>query len=111
MIESVIKTKEEDILKLIKSRGFNSVRAFALSMGMNDANVWRNIRGVQPLEIVVAFRYARALHTPIDEILKLFRPEEMAGLSKSIAVYNRFNSNDDTSSEEPEEESVCQETV
>jgi len=88
-MERLVKTKEDEIIKLIKDRDYKSIRHFAQSMDMNGTNVWRNVKGFQPINLNIAFRYAKALHVPIDEIMRLFRPDDVAELNRNIARYKK----------------------
>ena len=88
MREVKVRTKEDEIVKLIKDRGFTSVAQFAESIGMNPANVWRNIKGYSGIDTEIIFRYAMALHVSVEDLLSLFMPDAMHKLRCSVTKYN-----------------------
>ena len=67
----------EQFNALIKSKGYSSLNEFCNKNDIDYGNMHRRLTGVkQKIEIPFAFRVANILRVPVDDIIKLFYPEE-----------------------------------
>ena len=69
--------EKDRFIALIKERGFENIHQFSKACGVESANIYTNLSGRNTMGIKRAFLYADTLGVSIDEILKIFLPEQM----------------------------------
>ena len=78
------KTVKEQMVNLIKEKGYPSINQFCKTCNIDMPNFLTNITGKYKLSIARAFVLADNLGMPVTEILEIFYPEEMK--ANSVAV-------------------------
>ena len=63
--------------KLVKEHGFKSVLAFCEESGIDRANLDKNLTGVYRISLDRTFIIAKTLGVSLEEVLWLFREDEM----------------------------------
>lgn len=70
-------TTKEMFNELIKEKGYSSICDFSRKNNIDYSNMNKRINGVQrKIEIPFAFRIANILKVPVDDIIRIFYPEE-----------------------------------
>lgn len=70
-------TTKEKFTKLINEKGYVTLKSFCQSIGIDDSNMHKRLSGVkQKIEIAFMFKIANHLHVPVEEIIKIFYPNE-----------------------------------
>lgn len=76
--ESITRTKEQEkrIINYIISSGYKNISQFAQDVGMERQNVWARIKGKTDPDIRMLLKWAKVLHSSIDQLIQLFYPAE-----------------------------------
>ena len=65
--------------ELLKEKGYSSVHDFCLKQKIDYANMNKRVNGVrQKIEISYMFKLANMLEVPVERIIEIFYPEDMA---------------------------------
>ncbi|WP_022769151.1 helix-turn-helix domain-containing protein [Butyrivibrio sp. NC2007] len=68
--------KRDKLNSLIKKAGYRNMRHFSEELGINEANLYSNLKGKWGMSINRMFKVANLLKCPIDTIIEIFYPEE-----------------------------------
>lgn len=75
----MIKTDRRDgFIELLKKHGYDNVAQFCEANNLIATNMNKRLRGDQKIEIPFLFKLANLLHEPIEVLIELFYPEEIA---------------------------------
>lgn len=94
--DNVLKKKSEwsdtkkEFVSLIRRQGYRSVRQFSIACGIDVANVNSNLNGKFYVSINRLFVYANALGVAVEEVIRLFYPEEVEKNRDAITNHEAF---------------------
>lgn len=69
--------RKKELALLALSAGFNNLRGLSEACGVNEANLYTNLRGTYNMSMKRMFAIAKAVRRPIDEIIEIFYPGEI----------------------------------
>ena len=69
--------RKNELALLAMAAGFNNLRCLSEACGVNEANLYTNLRGTYNMSMKRMFAIAKAVRRPIDEIIEIFYPEEI----------------------------------
>lgn len=81
------KTTKEKFMELLEKRGFKNIHRFSKACGMESSNLYTNLREDFKISIDRAFIYANALGVPIQDVLEVFRGDDMDKNRKAIKKF------------------------
>ena len=72
-------TRKDKFLKLLSDHNYTSINNFCIVNGLTQTNVNRRVKNESiKVELPILFQWANILHEPIEELLEIFYPDEMA---------------------------------
>ena len=72
-------TTKEMFNKLLAKKGYSSLHDFCLKQQIDYANMNKRVNGIrQKIEISYMFKLANILHEPIETMIEIFYPDELA---------------------------------
>lgn len=72
-------TTKDTFNNLLKEKGYASLHDFTCKNDIDYGNMYKRISGkTQKIEILFAFKLANILKVPVDDIIKIFYPNEYA---------------------------------
>ena len=69
---------KEKLVELIRSAGYESIKQFCKDVNLDQSNLYTNLEGTWKMSLKRMFKIANKLEVPIDSIIELFYPNELA---------------------------------
>lgn len=70
--------RRNGFIALLKKHGYDNVAQFCEANNLIATNMNKRLRGDQKIEILFLFKIANILHEPIETMIEIFYPDELA---------------------------------
>lgn len=78
--------KKAKMVEMANKAGFDNIHQVCAAVGLNEANLYTNLKGKFNMSVKRMFEMANILHCPVIKVIEIFYPDEVAQNRKAVML-------------------------